>query len=138
MHTIPRKEAETRHLPKTCDEPRTIAIIAPAPPKKIPNIHSVVVEYSQMPASFKIETNTMAGTPRRNDTAVSSTSGAAVPRRAADRLGGKLGVYRAVSRKAEGRWLRWSLRTKSLISLRCCLYATCRFLCVAFLYIMRS
>jgi hypothetical protein len=42
--------------------------IAPAPPKEIPNIHSVVVEYSQVPASFKIETNTMAGIPRRNDT----------------------------------------------------------------------
>jgi hypothetical protein len=84
MHTTPRKEAETRHLPKTCDEPRTIEDIAPAPPKKIPNIHSVVVEYSQMPASFKIETNTMAGTPRRNDTAVSSTSArATVARRAA-------------------------------------------------------
>src|ERR1700674_2638493 len=41
---------------------------APATPKKIPNIHSVVVEYSQMPASFKIETNTMAGAPRSNDT----------------------------------------------------------------------
>jgi hypothetical protein len=66
MHTTPRKEAETRHLPKTCDEPRTIAIIAPAPSKKIPNIHSVVVEYSQVPASFKIQTNTMSGTPRSN------------------------------------------------------------------------
>ena len=104
MHTTPRTEAETRHLPKTCDEPRTIANIAPAKPKKIPNIHSVVVEYSLVPASFKIETNTMAGTPRSNDTALTSTSAhASVARRAADRLGGKLGVYRAVSRKAEGR-----------------------------------
>jgi hypothetical protein len=103
MHTTPCKEAETRHLPKTCDEPRTIDNTAPAPPKKIPNIHSVVVEYSQMPASFKIETNTMAGTPRRNDTAVSSTSArATVVRRAADRLAGKLGVYRAVSTAASG------------------------------------
>ena len=49
-----------------------------------------------MPASFKIETNAIAGTLRSNDTAVSSTSArVTVARRAADRLGGKLGVYRA-------------------------------------------
>jgi hypothetical protein len=100
MHTTPRKEAETRHLPKTCDEPPTITNIAPATPKKIPNIHSVVVEYSRMPASFKIETNTTAGAPRSNDTVVSSTSGRCSAETRCRPTRGKVGVYRAVSRKA--------------------------------------
>jgi hypothetical protein len=100
MHTPPRKEAETRHLPKTCDEPRTVADIAPATPKKIPNIHSVVVEYSRMPASFKIETNTMAGAPRSNDTRGKFDLRVLQCRDAADRLGAKSASTVAVSRKA--------------------------------------